>query len=50
VQGTMASVTGGPVHKPDRGSLRLAWQIGLGPHVAGFRPPPGAVGPTAPGV
>ena len=43
VQGTMASGTGGPVHTPDRGSLPLAWQIGLGPHVAGFRPPPGAV-------
>jgi hypothetical protein len=28
VQGTM-------VHKPDRASLPLAWQIGLGPHVAG---------------
>ena len=37
VQGTM-------VHKPDRASLPLAWQIGLGPHVAGFRPPPGGVG------
>ena len=44
VQGTMASGTGGPVHKPDRGSLPLARQIGLGPHVAGFRPPPGGVG------
>jgi hypothetical protein len=44
VQGTMARVTGGPVHKPNRGSLLLAWQICLGPHVAGFRPPPGAVG------
>jgi hypothetical protein len=43
VQGTTASGTGGPVHKPDRGSLPLARQIGLGPHVAGFRPPPGAV-------
>ncbi len=43
VQGTMASGTGGPVHKPDRARLPLARQIGLGPHVAGFRPPPGAV-------
>ena len=32
------------VHKPDRASLPLAWQIGLEPHVAGFRPPPGGVG------
>ena len=32
------------VHKPDRASLPLARQIGLGPHVAGFRPPPGGVG------
>ena len=32
------------VHKPDRASLPFAWQIGLGPHVAGFRPPPGGVG------
>jgi hypothetical protein len=39
----MANVTGGPVHKPDRGSLPLACEIGLGPHVTGFRPPPGAV-------
>jgi hypothetical protein len=43
VQGTMASVTGGPVYTPDRGSLPLARQIGLGPHVAGFRPLLGAV-------
>jgi hypothetical protein len=41
----MARVPGGPEHehKPDRWSLPLAWQIGLGPHVAGFRPLPGAV-------
>ena len=43
VQGTMASVTGGPVYTPDRGSLPLARQIGLGPHVAGYGLLPGAV-------
>jgi hypothetical protein len=43
VQGTMANVTGGPVYKPDRESLSLARQIGLGPHVNGYRPLPGGV-------
>ena len=41
VQGTMANVTGGPVYNPYRASLPLARQIGLGPHVAGYRPLPG---------
>jgi hypothetical protein len=35
VQGTMANFTGGPVYNPDRASLPLAHQIGLGPHVSG---------------
>jgi hypothetical protein len=43
VQGTMASVTGGPTHKPDRGSLPSARQIGMGPHVAGYSLLQGAV-------
>ena len=33
----------GDLEPSQGGSLPLAWQIGLGPHVDGFRPPPGAV-------
>jgi len=43
VQGTMANFTGGPVYNPDRASLPLANQIGLGPHVPGYGPLPGGV-------
>jgi hypothetical protein len=43
VQGTMASVIGGPVYKPDRGSLPRACKIGLRPHVAGYSRLPEAV-------
>ncbi len=43
VQGTMANFTGGPVYNPDRASLPLAHQIGLGPHVSGYGPLPGGV-------
>ena len=43
VEGAMASGTVVPVHMADRASLPLAWQCGLGPHVADFCPPPGSV-------
>ena len=43
VQGTMENVTVGLVYNPDPGSLPLASQICLGPHVNGYRPLPGAV-------
>jgi hypothetical protein len=39
----MTSVTGGPVHNPDGGSVPLARQICLGPHVDGYSRLPGAV-------
>ena len=31
-----------PFFKPDRASLPLARNIGLGPHLSGYKPPPGA--------
>jgi hypothetical protein len=43
VQGTMANFTGGPVYNPNRASLPLTHQIGLGPHVSGYGPLPGGV-------
>ena len=40
----MVGVTVGqrPFFKPDRASLPLARNIGLGPHLSGYKPPPGA--------